>query len=283
MNKTKIVILLIVIALVGAFFWFDGQQYISIERFKGWVDENIVTAGLAYFALYVLVAALSLPGAAAITLLGGAAFGLWIGVLLVSFASSIGATLAFLLSRTLFADTVNKKFGSYLNSINEGVEREGAFYLFSLRLIPAIPFFVINLVFGLSKMKAWTFYWVSQIGMLAGTFIFVNAGAQLGAAEELSVSGVLTAPIIGSFILLALFPFIVRAIVDWFKSKKAYSQYKKPKNFDVNLVVIGAGSGGLVSAYIAAAVKAKVVLIERHKMGGDCLNTGKCYGKSQFF
>lgn len=274
MNKTKILILLIVVALIGAFFWFDGQQYISVERFKDWVDENIITAALAYFALYVLVAALSLPGAAAITLLGGAAFGLWIGVLLVSFASSIGATIAFLLSRTLFADTVNKKFGNHLTKINEGIKREGAFYLFSLRLIPAIPFFVINLVFGLSKMKSWTFYWVSQLGMFAGTIIYVNAGAQLGAAEELSVSGVLTPPIIGSFILLALFPFIVRAIVDWFKSKKVYSNYKKPSKFDVNLVVIGAGSGGLVSAYIAAAVKAKVVLIEKHKMGGDCLNTG---------
>lgn len=274
MNKTKTIVLLLVIALVGAFFWFDGQQYISVARFQSWVEDNVVTAALAYFVLYVLVAALSLPGAAAITLLGGAVFGLWIGVLLVSFASSIGATLAFLLSRTLFADIVNKKFGDYLTSINEGIKREGAFYLFSLRLIPAIPFFVINLVFGLSKMKTWTFYWVSQLGMLVGTFIYVNAGAQLGAAEELSVSGVLTPPIIGSFILLALFPFIVKAIVAWFKGKKVYSNYKKPKKFDVNLVVIGAGSGGLVSSYIAAAVKAKVVLIEKHKMGGDCLNTG---------
>ncbi|MFT6389894.1 MAG: dihydrolipoamide dehydrogenase [Cellvibrionaceae bacterium] len=274
MNKTKISILLLVIALVGAFFWLDGQQYISVDRFQGWVENNIVGAALAYFALYVLVAALSLPGAAAITLLGGAVFGLWTGVLLVSFASSIGATAALLLSRTLFTDTVHKKLGNHLAKINEGIKREGAFYLFSLRLIPAIPFFVINLVFGLTKMKTWTFYWVSQIGMLAGTFIFVNAGAQLGAAEELSVSGVLTLPIIGSFVLLALFPFIVRVAVDWFKRKKVYSNYKKPNNFDANLVVIGAGSGGLVSAYIAAAVKAKVILIEKHKMGGDCLNTG---------
>lgn len=274
MNKTKISLLLLVIALVGAFFWFDGQQYISVGRFQAWVESNIIGAALAYFTLYILVAALSLPGAAAITLLGGAVFGLWLGILLVSFASTIGATIAFLLSRTLFADTVNKKFSKHLTKINDGVEREGAFYLFSLRLIPAIPFFVINLVFGLSKMKTWTFYWVSQIGMLAGTFIYVNAGAQLGAAEELSVSGVLTLPIIGSFVLLALFPFIVRAIMDWFKRQKVYSNYKKPSRFDVNLVVIGAGSGGLVSAYIAAAVKAKVILIEKHKMGGDCLNTG---------
>ncbi len=274
MNKSKLVVLVVVVALVGAFFAFDGQQYISIERFRAWVDENVFSAALAYFALYVLVAALSLPGAAAITLLGGAVFGLWLGVLLVSFASSVGATLAFLLSRTLFADTVNKKFGSYLVKINEGIKREGAFYLFTLRLIPAIPFFVINLVFGLSKMKTWTFYWVSQLGMFVGTIIYVNAGAQLGEVDELSVSGVLTPSIIGAFILLAIFPYIVRAAVDWWKAKKVYKQYTKPKKFDVNLAVIGAGSAGLVSAYIAAAVKAKVVLIEKNKMGGDCLNTG---------
>lgn len=274
MKNTKLLVLIVVAALVGAFFYFDGAQYISISTFRGWVDENALTAAIAYFGLYVLVAALSLPGAAGITLLGGAVFGLWTGVLLVSFASTIGATLAFLLSRTLFADTVNAKFGSYLTKINEGVEKEGAFYLFTLRLIPAVPFFVVNLVFGLTKIKTLTFYWVSQIGMFAGTVIYVNAGAQLGAVEELSVSGVLTPSILGAFVLLALFPYIVRGVVGWWKAKKVYKGYSKPKKFDTNLVVIGAGSAGLVSAYIAAAVKANVVLIERHKMGGDCLNTG---------
>ncbi len=274
MKNTKLLVLIVVAALVGAFFYFDGAQYISISKFRGWVDENALTAALAYLGLYILVAALSLPGAAGITLLGGAVFGLWLGVLLVSFASSIGATLAFLLSRTLFADTVNAKFGSYLTKINEGVAKEGAFYLFTLRLIPAVPFFVVNLVFGLTKIKTWTFYWVSQLGMFAGTIIFVNAGAQLGAVEELSVSGVLTPSILGAFILLALFPYIVRGTVNWFKAKQAYKGYSKPKKFDTNLVVIGGGSAGLVSAYIAAAVKAKVTLIEKHKMGGDCLNTG---------
>ncbi len=274
MNTSKIIILAIVIGLITAFFALDGQQYISITHFQAWVDQNIVFAAMAYFLLYVVITGLSLPGAAAITLLGGAVFGLWLGILLVSFASSIGATLAFLLSRTLFSDSVNNKFGNHLQKINDGVKREGAFYLFSLRLIPVVPFFIINLVFGLTKIKLWTFYWVSQLGMLAGTIIYVNAGSQLGAVKELSASGVLTPSIIGSFILLAIFPFIVRAIIDWIKAKKVYSTYKKPKKFDANLVVIGAGSGGLVSAYIAAAVKAKVVLIEKHKMGGDCLNTG---------
>lgn len=274
MKYTKLLVLIVVVALIGAFFYFDGQQYISISKFRGWVDENALTASLAYLGLYILVAALSLPGAAGITLLGGAVFGLWLGVLLVSFASSIGATLAFLLSRTLFAGMVNAKFGSYLAKINEGVEKEGAFYLLTLRLIPAVPFFVVNLVFGLTKIKTWTFYWVSQVGMFAGTIIFVNAGAQLGAVEELSVSGVLTPSILGAFVLLAIFPYIVRGLVSWWKARQVYKAYTKSKNFDANLVVIGAGSAGLVSSYIAAAVKAKVVLIEKHKMGGDCLNTG---------
>lgn len=274
MKHTKLLILVVVVALISAFFYFDGQQYISISNFKGWVDENALQAALAYLGLYILVATLSLPGAAGITLLGGAVFGLWLGLLLVSFASSIGATLAFLLSRTLFADTVNAKFGKYLTKINEGVEKEGAFYLFTLRLIPAVPFFVVNLVFGLTKIKTLTFYWVSQLGMLAGTIIFVNAGAQLGAVEELSVSGVLTPSILGAFVLLAIFPYIVRGIVSWWKAREVYKAFTKPKKFDANLVVIGAGSAGLVSSYIAAAVKAKVVLIEKHKMGGDCLNTG---------
>jgi dihydrolipoamide dehydrogenase len=274
MKHTKLLLVMVVVALIGAFFYFDGQQYIAVSTFREWVDQNVLMASLAYLGLYILVAALSLPGAAAITLLGGAVFGLWLGVLLVSFASSIGATLAFLLSRTLFADIVNAKFGNYLSKINAGVDKEGAFYLLTLRLIPAVPFFVVNLVFGLTKIKAWTFYWVSQIGMFAGTIIFVNAGAQLGALEELSVAGVLTPSILGAFVLLAIFPYIVRIGVSSWKARQVYKAYPKPKKFDVNLVVIGAGSAGLVSAYIAATVKAKVVLIEKHKMGGDCLNTG---------
>ncbi len=274
MKHSKIIMLLVIVTLVATFIFFDGQQYISIARFRDWVADNALAAAFGYFILYIVVAALSLPGAAGITLLGGAVFGLWWGVLLVSFASSLGATLAFLISRTLFADTVKRKFGRYLDTIYRGVEQEGAFYLFTLRLIPVIPFFIINLVFGLTKMKTLTFYWVSQLGMLVGTFIYVNAGAQLGAVEELSVSGILTPAIISAFILLALFPYVVRAGVSYWKSKQAYKNYPKPKTFDANLVVIGAGSAGLVSAYIASAVKAKVILIEKHKMGGDCLNTG---------
>lgn len=274
MKLSKIVILLVVLVLIGAFIGLDGQQYFSLSRFREWVEANAFYASLAYFAGYIFITALSIPGAAAITLIGGAVFGFWWGVLLISFASSIGATLAFLLSRTLFRGWVEQKFGSYLETINRGVERDGAWYLFSLRLIPVIPFFVINLVFGLTKMKTRTFYWASQLGMLAGTAVYVNAGAQLGAVEELSLQGIATPGIIGAFLLLAIFPYIVRACAEARNRRKVYKHYPRPKTFDVNLTVIGAGSAGLVSAYIAAAVKAKVILIEKHKMGGDCLNTG---------
>ena len=274
MKASKIIILLVVIALIGAFIAFDGLQYFSLAQFREWVATNALFASLVYFVFYIFLTALSIPGAAAVTLIGGAVFGFWWGLLLISFASSIGATLAFLLSRTLFGTWVQQKFGSYLETINKGIERDGPFYLFSLRLIPIVPFFVINLVFGLTKIKPWTFYWVSQLGMLAGTAVYVNAGAQLGAVEELSLEGIATPGIIGAFLLLAIFPYIVRALVAAWNRRKVYKNYPKPASFDANLVVIGAGSAGLVSAYIAAAVKAKVILIEKHKMGGDCLNTG---------
>ncbi len=270
----KIILAFVVAALVTAFFWFDGAQYLSLEVFQQWFAENPWRAAGIYFGLYLLVAALSLPGAAIITLLGGAVFGLAWGVLLVSFASTIGATVSFLVARTLLADTVNKKFGRYLEDVNRGVERDGAFYLFTLRLIPLVPFVVVNLVFGLTKIRTWTFYWVSQLGMLMGTIVYVNAGAQIGAIEELSPAGILTPGIIGAFVALAIFPFIVRGSINKYRSWKAYQSYTKPDEFDANLIVVGAGSAGLVSAYIASAVKAKVILIEKHKMGGDCLNTG---------
>jgi len=273
MNK-KILIIAAVIFVFVLLKMSGVLEYFSIETLREQVEQQPILTGIIYFGLYVLITALSIPGATIITLLGGAVFGLWWGILLVSFASSLGATLAFIISRTLFADWVNKKFGQYLTTINEGVERQGAFYLFTLRLIPVIPFVAINLVFSLTAIKTRTFYWVSQLGMLAGTFVYVNAGAQLGAVEEISVKGILTPGIVGAFLLLAIFPYIARRLLDMWRERQALKAYKKPAKFDANLVVIGAGSGGLVSAYIAAAVKSKVFLIEKHKMGGDCLNTG---------
>ena len=274
MKKSKILLFLIIAAAIAAFFVFDLKQYFSLDYFKSqralidaYVAGNPVQAGLIFFAIYVVVTGLSLPGAAIMTLVGGAVFGLLWGTVLVSFASSVGATLAFVASRFLLRDWVQAKFGDKLKPINDGIAKEGAFYLFALRLVPAFPFFVINLVMGLTKIKTVTFYWVSQIGMLAGTFVFVYAGTQLG---EFKIG----LGFIFAFVLLGIFPLIAKKFLDALKARKVYARWQRPASYDRNVVVIGGGSAGLVTSYIAAAVKAKVTLIEKHKMGGDCLNTG---------
>lgn len=274
MRLRQVLVLIIIALAVSAYFFLDADQYFRVGFFQElYREEPLLTAGI-FFLIYVLGAAFSIPAAAVLTVIGGMIFGLWMGVLLVSFASSIGATLAFLFSRTLLRDLVQKKFGDYLKTINRGVEKDGGFYLFTLRLIPVVPFAAINALMGLTPLKTRTFYWVSQLGMLPGTMVYVNAGAELGAVEEFSVSGVLTPGLLFSFVLLAVFPFIARALVDSVQRRRVYKGFQKPRQFDTNLVVIGAGSAGLVSSYIAAAVKAKVTLVEKHKMGGDCLNTG---------
>jgi pyruvate/2-oxoglutarate dehydrogenase complex dihydrolipoamide dehydrogenase (E3) component/uncharacterized membrane protein YdjX (TVP38/TMEM64 family) len=231
----------------------------------------LATAGL-FFVVYVAAAALSIPGALILTLAAGAMFGLGWGLLLVSFASSLGALLAFLAARYLLRDTIQARFGKALAPINEGVKKDGTFYLLTLRLVPVFPFWLINLLMGLTPMGAGRFYAVSQIGMLAGTAVYVNAGTQLAAIQ--SPGDILSPGLLGSFVLLGLFPLLAKAGVGWLERRKVYAKWTKPRSFDRNLVVIGAGAGGLVSAYIAAAVKAKVTLIEGHKMGGDCLNFG---------
>ncbi|WP_300715767.1 FAD-dependent oxidoreductase [Hydrogenophaga sp.] len=281
MSFRKIFLLAVVALGIAAFFWLDLGRFLSLEylkqsqdRFEALYAAEPLKVSLAYFALYVVATALSFPGAAIITLAGGAIFGLWWGTLLVSFASSLGATLAFLVSRFVLRDSIEAKFGNRLAEINRGIEKDGAFYLFTLRLIPVVPFFVINLVMGLTKMKALTFYLVSQIGMLAGTLVYVNAGTQLAQID--SLKGILSPALLGSFVLLGVFPLIAKGIVGLLQKRKVYARWAsvKPKRFDRNLIVIGAGAGGLVSAYIAAVVKAKVTLVEAHKMGGDCLNYG---------
>src|SRR5258706_1958304 len=279
MKKSKIIVLLIVIALVAVFFLFDLGRYFNLDYFKSqqaaiaaFYDAHPLQTAAVFFIVYVVVTAASVPGAAVMTLVAGAIFGLVWGTLLVSFASCIGATLAFLVSRLLLKDWVQAKFGDKLKALNEGVAKEGGFYLFTLRLVPAFPFFVINLAMGLTPIKTWTFYWVSQIGMFLGTVVYVNAGTQL--AKITSLRGILSPGLIGAFVLLGIFPLIAKKIIDGFKARKVYAKWPKPAHFDRNVVVIGGGSAGLVSAYIAAAVKAKVTLVERHKMGGDCLNTG---------
>lgn len=275
----KLALLAALAALVVAFFAFGLDKYLTLTALKesqasfaALRAESPVATAAAFFALYVLVTALSLPGAAIMTLAGGALFGFLTGLLLISFASSIGATLAFLASRYLFRDAVLLRFGSRMKALDEGVKREGAFYLFALRLVPVFPFFLINLLMGLTSIPARTFYWVSQIGMLAGTAVFVNAGTQLAQLD--SLSGILSPGLIASFALLGVFPFIAKKLLAIFQARRVYAKWNKPAKFDRNLIVIGGGAAGLVSAYIAAAVKAKVTLIEAHKMGGDCLNYG---------
>jgi pyruvate/2-oxoglutarate dehydrogenase complex dihydrolipoamide dehydrogenase (E3) component/uncharacterized membrane protein YdjX (TVP38/TMEM64 family) len=279
MKTGKVLVAVAIVALVAAFFALDLGRFLSLDYFKGQqaaieaaFHANPVAAGAIYFAAYVAVTALSFPGAAILTLVGGAIFGLAWGVVLVSFASSIGATLAFLASRFLLKDWVQARFGDKLGAINAGVEKEGAFYLFALRLVPAFPFFVINLVMGLTPIATRTFYWVSQLGMFAGTVVYVYAGTQL--AQITSLKGILSPGLLAAFVLLGVFPLVARRIVGGLKARKVYAKWPKPAKFDRNVVVIGAGSAGLVTSYIAAAVKAKVTLIEKHRMGGDCLNTG---------
>ncbi|HEU5282672.1 MAG TPA: FAD-dependent oxidoreductase, partial [Burkholderiales bacterium] len=279
MTRSRVALVVVLIALVAAFFAFDLGRFFSLEWFKS--QQAAIDAiyrahpwqtAAAFFAIYVAVTGLSLPGALIMTLAAGAIFGLLWGTVIVSFASSIGATLAFLASRFLFRDAIQRRFGDKLRAINAGMQREGAFYLFTLRLLPVFPFFVINVVMGLTPIPTATYYWVSQLGMLAGTMVYVNAGTQIAQID--SLRGILSPGLLLSFVLLGVFPLIAKKAVDWLKARKVYARWPRPAKFDRNLVVIGAGSAGLVSAYIAAAVKAKVTLVEKHRMGGDCLYTG---------
>jgi len=279
MSRSRLALAVVIVVLVAAFFAAGGQCYLSFDNIKaqqaailGYYASRPWQTALAFFSVYVAVTGLSLPGAALMTLIAGAIFGLLWGTVIVSFASTIGATLAFLASRFLLRDWVQRRFGHALRAVNEGVARQGAFYLFTLRLIPAVPFFVINLALGLTPIRTATFYWVSQLGMLAGTIVYVNAGTQLAAIE--SPAGILSPGLLGAFILLGLFPLLAKKTLDAVKARRVYARWKRPSRFDRNLVVIGAGSAGLVSAYIAAAVRARVTLVEKHRMGGDCLYTG---------
>lgn len=279
MRRTRIVLFLGLALAVAAFFVFDLDRYLSLgflkssrQSFLAYYQAHPFETLALYFLLYVAVAALSIPGAAVMTLAGGALFGLATGVLLVSFASSIGALLAFWVSRYLLRDWVRARFGEKLKTVDDGMAKDGAFYLFALRLVPLFPFFAVNLLMGLTGIRAWTFYWVSQVGMLAATVVYVNAGTQLGRID--SLGDILSAKVIGAFVLLGLFPLVARKVLQKFRSRQVYKRWRKPDRFDRNLVVIGAGAAGLVAAYTAAAAKAKVTLIESHKMGGDCLNYG---------
>ncbi len=275
----KTLILSIFISAIAAFFFYDLNQLANLSALKDQLqlltslrDSNPVVVGGAFLLLYVAITALSLPGAALLTLAAGALFGLLWGTLIASFASTIGATVAFLISRFILQDSIQTRFSERLKAIDQGMKKDGALYLFTLRLVPVFPFFLINLLMGLTSIKVTTFYWVSQVGMFAGTLVYVNAGTQLGQLN--SLSGILSPTLLLSFVVLGFFPLIAKKIVSIVQSRKIYAGFKKPKSFDRNLIVIGAGAGGLVTSYIAAAVNAKVTLIESNKMGGDCLNYG---------
>ncbi len=277
MKKLALLLLLLTVAI--AFFALDLDRLLTLEgiktsqqRFAAMLADSWVLVAGAFFLLYVLVTAVSLPGATVMTLGAGALFGLGWGMLIVSFASSIGATCAFLVARYLLRDTVQRRFGARLQSVNDGVAREGAFYLFTLRLVPLFPFFLVNLLLGLTPMRALTYYWVSQLGMLPGTLVYVNAGTQLARIEGLS--GIVSPGLIASFALLGVFPLLARRALAQLRKRRVYARWTRPRRFDRNLIVIGAGAAGLVSAYVAAVVKARVTLVEAHRMGGDCLNYG---------
>ena len=275
----KVFVLVLVLAAVGAFFALDLNQWLtldglkaSLSQFEALRQQSPYKVAMIFFVAYVLVTALSLPGAVIMTLAAGALFGLASGTLLVSFASSIGATLAFLASRYLLRDVIQARFGDRLKAINEGMAKDGTLYLFTLRLVPLFPFFLVNLLMGLTPIKTLSYYWISQLGMLAGTLAYVNAGTEL--AKINSLSGILSPGLVLSFALLGIFPLLAKQFLKFLQRRRVYAKWSRPAKFDRNLVVIGAGAAGLVTSYIAAAVKAKVTLVESHKMGGDCLNYG---------
>lgn len=275
----KITIVVAALFLVLVFFTLDLNSYLSLHsikaslgQFEAWRAASPVLVGLYFFLFYVAVAALSLPGAAVLTLAAGALFGLLWGTVIVSFASSIGATLAFLVSRYLFRDAIQDRFGDRLSAINNGMAKDGVFYLFMLRLVPLFPFFIVNLLMGLTPIRTSSYYWVSQVGMLAGTLVYVNAGTQL--AKITGLSSIVSPGLLISFTLLGIFPLLAKWFLHFLQRRRVYAKWKRPQKFDRNLIVIGAGAAGLVTAYIGAAVKAKVTLIETHKTGGDCLNYG---------
>ncbi|MEE8288685.1 MAG: FAD-dependent oxidoreductase [Nitrosomonadaceae bacterium] len=275
----KITLVVAAIFLVLIFFALDLNSYLSLHslkvslgQFEAWRAASPVLVGLSFLLFYVIVAALSLPGAAVLTLAAGALFGLLWGTVIVSFASSIGATLAFLVSRYLFRDAIQSRFGDRLSAINNGMAKDGVFYLFTLRLVPLFPFFIVNLLMGLTPIRTSSYYWVSQVGMLAGTLVYVNAGTQL--AKISGLSSIVSPGLLISFTLLGVFPLLAKWFLHFLQRRRVYAKWKRPQKFDRNLIVIGAGAAGLVTAYIGAAVKAKVTLIEAHKMGGDCLNYG---------
>lgn len=285
MKKIRYLFLLLIVIVVGSFFVFDLGRFTTLEFVQSqltalvtFTQENFALAALIYASVYVVMAAFSIPGALMMTLLGGALFGVLWGTVIVSFASSIGATLAFLIARTILHDWVQNRYGEKLEPINRGIRKDGGFYLFTIRMVPLFPYFLVNLLMSLTPIKATTFYLATQSGMLLATAAFVNAGSEL--ARITSLSGLVSGSVLLSFALIGIMPLAARFIVNSIQRRKLARRFGRPRKFDVNTVVIGAGSAGLVASLIVAGAKAKVVLIEKHRMGGDCLYTGCVPSKS---
>lgn len=222
----KIILAVVIAAMIGAFFIFDLQQYLNLEQLKqqrqalnDLYQANPFGIAVLFFIGYVAATAFALPVAAILTLAAGAIFGFWVGLVIVSFASTIGATIAFLFTRYLFHDSVEAKFGERLQAVNNGIEKDGAFYVFGLRLVPYIPFVAINSLLALTKLRTWTFYWASQIGMLLGTIVYVNAGTQLATIK--SLSDIASPALLLSFLLLGIFPILAKQLLNWLKRRKA--------------------------------------------------------------
>ena len=276
-----LVVLVLAIALGVSWYTFDLGAYLNVSvlaahltELRALVSDRPIFSRAVYCVIYTLVLATSVPGALVLTVLGGVLFGFWQSLLMVSFASSFGSALAMLLSRLVLRDWVSSRFAQQIATIDKGVEREGAFYLFALRLVPLFPLFLINLVFGFTRMPVWRFYWISQLGMLPGTAVYLNIAAQLADISSFSAEQVLSPALIGSFVLIGVFPMLMRRVLGGLRGRRLLQGHRRPRRYDYNLVVIGAGSAGLVTALIAATLKARVVLIERDRMGGDCLWRG---------
>ncbi|WP_324770516.1 FAD-dependent oxidoreductase [Pokkaliibacter plantistimulans] len=271
-------VLLVMLLLVLAWH-FDLSSYLDLEFLRqkrdSWsalISQYPLRSSIIFFLGYVLATALSVPGATLLTLFAGTMFGLLWGTVLVSFASTVGAVLAMLVARYLARDWISHHCERQMAVINKGIQRDGVFYLFGLRMVPVFPFFLINLLMGLTSMRVWTFAWVSQIGMLLGTVAYVYTGARL--TELNTPADVLSLPLLSALAVVGLLPLLTRWSLSWLRDYRHRRQWPKPAHYDYNLVVIGAGAAGLVTSYIAAAVRARVALVEKAGMGGDCLHTG---------
>src|SRR5438874_3486255 len=278
--RAKPIVLGVLLAIaVIAWFALDLGRFLTLEKLhehQEWLvqqkNASPLLFGAAFSAVYVLITGASIPGATVLTLAAGSVFGLLWGIVLVSFASALGATIAFIVARYLLRDFVRRRFERQSAAVDAGIKKDGIFYLLALRLVPIFPFFLINLVMGLTAIPVTTFYWVSQLGMLPGTIVYVNAGTQLSQVRTLA--DVASPMLLGSFALLGIFPLLAKFALDRIKARKVYRGWVKPRRFDRNLIVIGAGAAGLVAAYVGAVARAKVTLVEGGRMGGDCLNFG---------